>query len=329
MSDDILLEVNDLQTHFFVEDGVVKAVDGVSFQVESGKTLGIVGESGSGKSVTSISIMRLVPDPPGEIVGGRINFAGEDLLTKSDAQMRNIRGNQISMIFQEPMTSLNPVYTVGDQIGEAIRLHQNVGKKEALKRAAEMLDKVGIPSPKQRVTEYPHQMSGGMRQRIMIAMALSCNPQLLIADEPTTALDVTIQAQILELMNELQAEFNTAIMLITHNLGVIAELADEVAVMYAGRIVEQTDVNTLFKAPQHPYTIGLIKSIPKLDISQDRLQPIRGNVPDSFEFLEGCKFVNRCDYATEKCYTEEPALEEIVEGHSVRCWNYKQLELGA
>lgn len=329
MSKDVILDVNELQTHFFVEKGVVKAVDGVSFQIKKGETLGIVGESGSGKSVTSTSIMRLIPDPPGKIVGGEMNFKGENLLDKSEAEMRKIRGNEISMIFQEPMTSLNPVYTVGNQIMETIRLHQDVNKEEALKRAVTMLEKVGIPSPEQRVHEYPHQLSGGMRQRVMIAMALACNPELLIADEPTTALDVTIQAQILDLMKELRDEFNTAIMLITHDLGVVAEVADQVAVMYAGRVVEQTDVETLFQSPKHPYTIGLIKSIPKLDGRQERLQPIRGVVPDPFSFPVGCKFSNRCDYATDKCWQEEPKLKEAEEKHTVRCWHHKELEIGA
>lgn len=326
---DGLLEINNLQTHFFVEKGVVKAVDDVSLQINKSETLGVVGESGSGKSVTATSIMRLVPDPPGKIVGGEINFKGANLLNKSEKEMRHIRGNEISMIFQEPMTSLNPVYTIGDQIGEAIALHQGVNKEEALERTVVMLEKVGIPSPEQRVHEYPHQMSGGMRQRVMIAMALSCNPELLIADEPTTALDVTIQAQILNLMKELRDEFNTAIMLITHDLGVVAEVADEVAVMYAGRVVEQADVKTLFKSPKHPYTVGLIKSIPKIDQKKERLEPIRGVVPDPLEFPEGCKFSNRCDYATEKCRKQEPELEEIVTGHTVRCWHHGEQEIGA
>ncbi|OCL27558.1 peptide ABC transporter ATP-binding protein [Orenia metallireducens] len=324
-----ILEVNNLQTHFFLDKGVVKAVDGVSFSINKGETLGIVGESGSGKSVTSASIMQLIPNPPGKIVGGEIIFKGEDLLKKPMKEIRKIRGNEISMIFQEPMTSLNPVYTVGDQIAEAIQLHQGLDKKEALAKAVEMLEKVGIPSPEKRVYDHPHQMSGGMRQRVMIAMALACNPDLLIADEPTTALDVTIQAQILELMKELRDEFNTAIMLITHDLGVIAEVADKVAVMYGGRVVEYTDVKRLFKDPEHPYTAGLIKSIPRVDGGSTRLTPIEGNVPDPFNFPQGCKFANRCPFVTEKCWSEEPQLEEIKDGHLVRCHRWEELDLKA
>ncbi len=322
-----ILEVNDLQTHFFTDNGVVKAVDGVSFSINKGETLGIVGESGSGKSVTAASIMRLIPNPPGKIVDGEINFKGENLVDKKISEIRKIRGNEISMIFQEPMTSLNPVYTVGDQIAEVIQLHQGLSKNEALDKAVVMLEKVGIPSPEERVNEHPHQLSGGMRQRVMIAMALSCNPELLIADEPTTALDVTIQAQILELMRELRDEFNTAIMLITHDLGVIAEVADKVAVMYGGRVVEQTDVKTLFKDPEHPYTAGLMKSIPKVEGANNRLQPIKGIVPDPFNFPKGCKFSNRCNYAIEKCKLSEPNLEEIRPGHFVRCWRSDEIDL--
>ncbi|MCK8815800.1 ABC transporter ATP-binding protein [Natroniella sulfidigena] len=326
---DTILEVNDLQTYFFTSKGTVKAVDGVSFSIEKGQTLGVVGESGSGKSVTASSIMQLIPNPPGEIVGGEINFKGQNLLNKSIDQIRKIRGNEISMIFQEPMTSLNPVYTVGDQISEVLRLHQGLNKQQALEKAVVMLEKVGIPSPEQRVHEHPHQMSGGMRQRVMIAIALACNPELLIADEPTTALDVTIQAQILELMQELKDEFETAIMLITHDLGVIAEVADEVAVMYGGRVVEKTDVMTLFKNPQHPYTAGLINSIPKLKADTNRLEPIKGIVPDPFSFPNGCKFANRCDYAVDKCQRYEPQLEELDSGHIVRCWKHDSLNLKA
>ncbi len=321
-----VIEIKDLKTYFFVEEGVVKAVDGVSFEIAEGETLGIVGESGCGKSVTSISIMRLVPNPPGKIVGGQILFKGEDLLMKSEADMRKIRGNEISMIFQEPMTSLNPVYTIGDQIAESVMLHQNLTKREAFSRAVEMLDKVGIPASEKRVHEYPHQLSGGMRQRVMIAMALSCNPKMLVADEPTTALDVTIQAQILELMKQLRDEFNTAIMLITHDLGVIAEVADRVAVMYAGKIVEYTDVMTLFQKPGHPYTIGLLKSIPKLTGNHKRLEPIQGVVPSPLNLPQGCKFNNRCPYAREKCFEKEPELVEVEKGHSVRCWFHDQLQ---
>ncbi|AZR73712.1 peptide ABC transporter ATP-binding protein [Anoxybacter fermentans] len=320
-----ILEVKDLKTYFFVDDGVVKAVDGVNFEIYEGETLGIVGESGCGKSVTSISIMRLVPNPPGKIVGGQILFKGKDLVQKSEEEMRKIRGNEISMIFQEPMTSLNPVYTVGDQIAEAVILHQKVSKKEAMERAVEMLRKVGIPAPEKRVYEYPHQLSGGMRQRVMIAMALSCNPSLLIADEPTTALDVTIQAQILELMKQLRDEFNTAIMLITHDLGVVAEVCDRVAVMYSGKVVEYTDVKRIFLSPRHPYTIGLLNSIPKLNGGKKRLEPIKGVVPNPLNLPKGCKFNNRCPYAKDLCFEKEPEIKEIDTGHFVRCWFYDQI----
>ena len=322
-----LLEVKDLQTYFFTDQGTVKAVDGVSFDIEKGETLGIVGESGSGKSVTAASIMQLVPSPPGDIVGGEINFKGENLLDLKMKRIRKIRGNEISMIFQEPMTSLNPVYTIGDQISEVLRLHQNLNQDEAREKSIEMLEKVGIPSPQERIDEHPHQLSGGMRQRVMIAMALACNPELLIADEPTTALDVTIQAQILELMDELRDEFDTSIILITHNLGVIAEVADKVAVMYGGRIVEQTDTLTIYKDPEHPYTAGLIKSIPKIEGSEGKLKPIKGTVPDPLNFPAGCKFANRCNYAEERCWEKEPKLEEIKPDHYVRCWRWKELDL--
>ena len=320
MSKELLLKLEDLKTYFHTEDGVVKSVDGVTFEIYKGETLGVVGESGCGKSVTSLSIMRLIPTPPGKIAGGRILFEGEDLVTKSEAEMRKIRGNDISMIFQEPMTSLNPVYTVGDQIAEAIILHQKLSKKEALDKAIGMLRKVGIPSPEKRVHEYPHQLSGGMRQRVMIAMALSCNPKLLIADEPTTALDVTIQAQILELMKELKEEFNTAIMLITHDLGVVAEVCQRVAVMYAGKVVEYSGVDNIFGCPQHPYTWGLLKSIPKLDSPAKRLMVIEGVVPNPLHLPEGCKFHPRCRFAQDKCRQSEPDIKEIKPGHSVRCW---------
>jgi len=324
-----LLEVNNLKTYFHTDKGTVKAVDGVDFTVNKGETLGIVGESGSGKSVTSESIMQLVESPPGKIEAGEIIFEGQDLLQMRPKEIRQIRGNDISMIFQEPMTSLNPVYTVGDQIAEAIQLHQGLNKEQALDKAVEMLKKVGIPAPEQRVNDHPHQLSGGMRQRVMIAMALSCNPKLLIADEPTTALDVTIQAQILELMQELKDDFDMAIMLINHDLGVIAEVCERVAVMYGGRVVEETDVNTLFKDPEHPYTEGLINSIPTIEGRAERLEPIRGIVPDPFNFPDGCKFSNRCDYAVDKCYAEEPELENVTSEHKVRCWRWEELELGA
>lgn len=317
-----LLEVRDLKTYFYTEDGVVLAVDGVSFSVDKGETIGIVGESGCGKSVTSLSVMRLIPNPPGKIVGGEIIFEGENILEKSEAEMRHIRGNEISMIFQEPMTSLNPVFTVGDQIMEAIMLHQKVGKREARKKTIEMLKLVGIPSAEKRVDEYPHQMSGGMRQRVMIAMALSCNPKLLIADEPTTALDVTIQAQILDLMLKLKEELGTAIMLITHDLGVIAETVNKVVVMYAGKIVESADVVSIFKKPEHPYTLGLLGSIPKVNEDRERLQVIEGVVPNPFNMPTGCRFHPRCSFVRDICKEEEPELVDVEDGHQVRCWRF-------
>ena len=320
MRKDILLDVKGLRTCFYGDDGAVPAVDGVSFSISRGQTLGIVGESGCGKSVTALSIMRLVPFPPGRIVAGEIVFDGDDILRKSRAEMRRIRGNNISMIFQEPMTSLNPVFTVGEQISESIMLHERLGKAEARDRAIEMLHRVGIPSPEKRIDEYPHQMSGGMRQRVMIAMALSCDPKLLIADEPTTALDVTIQAQILRLMLRLKEHLGTAIMLITHDLGVIAQTADEVAVMYAGRIVEMADVSTLFQRPCHPYTIGLLGSIPLLNESRDRLHTIPGAVPDLTELPPGCRFHPRCGAAKDICKESDPPLVDLDGGHWACCW---------
>ncbi|HEW92941.1 MAG TPA: ABC transporter ATP-binding protein [Thermotogaceae bacterium] len=317
--------MNNLKTYFFTDDGVVKAVDGVNFEVYPGETLGIVGESGCGKSVTSLSILRLL-DEKGKIVDGEIIFEGKDLVKLDENKMREIRGNDIAMIFQEPMVALNPVYTVGDQIMEAIILHQKVHKDEARKIAIDMLRKVGIPEPEKRVDEYPHELSGGMRQRAMIAMALSCHPKLLIADEPTTALDVTIQAQILELMKQLQKDLDMAIIMITHDLGVIAEISDRVAVMYAGKMVEYTDVKRLFKNPKHPYTWALLNAIPRLDIEQERLFSIPGVVPDALHFPSGCKFHTRCEFATEKCRNEEPGLIEIEDGHFVACWNIEKLE---
>ncbi|NLG78484.1 MAG: ABC transporter ATP-binding protein [Firmicutes bacterium] len=317
-----LLEVRDLKTYFYTEDGVVPAVDGVSFSVDKGETIGIVGESGCGKSVTSLSVMRLIPNPPGKVVGGEIIFEGENILEKSEAEMRHIRGNEISMIFQEPMTSLNPVFTIGDQIMEAIMLHQKVGKREARKKTIEMLKLVGIPSAEKRVDEYPHQMSGGMRQRVMIAMALSCNPKLLIADEPTTALDVTIQAQILDLMLKLKEDLGTAIMLITHDLGVIAETVNKVVVMYAGKIVESADVVSIFKKPEHPYTLGLLGSIPKVNEDRERLQVIEGVVPNPFDMPTGCRFHPRCSFVRDICKEEEPELVDVEDGHQVRCWKF-------
>ena len=314
-----LLEVRDLRTQFRTDDGIARAVDGVSFSLDRGRTLGIVGESGCGKSVTSLSIMRLIPDPPGEIVSGEIRFDGRDLLGLPEREMRKVRGNEISMIFQEPMTSLNPVFTCGSQIEEAIVLHQGVSTGEARNRAIEMLRLVGIPSPEQRVDEYPHQLSGGMRQRVMIAMALSCNPSLLIADEPTTALDVTIQAQILELLNRLQEELEMAVILITHDLGVIAGVADDVAVMYAGQIVEFGDVESIFENPRHPYTKGLLRSIPQMGRRVDRLHTIAGTVPSATRFPSHCRFADRCIEVEDACLEGVQALTMDEKGLSVRC----------
>lgn len=330
MAAERILEVNDLKTYFSTDDGVVKAVDGVSFHINRGETLAVVGESGSGKSVTSLSIMRLIASPPGRIAGGEMLFEGQDLVKKSEAEMRRIRGNDISMIFQEPMTSLNPVYTVGDQIAEAIQLHQKKSRGQAMKLAAEMLDLVGIPEPGKRVHNYPHQMSGGMRQRVMIAMALSCGPKLLIADEPTTALDVTIQAQILDLMRQLQREIGMSILFITHDLGVVAEIADRVVVMYAGRAVEEGDVREIFAKPQMPYTLGLMNSIPRVDkaaLHQDRLAAIPGNVPNPLYLPQGCAFHPRCAYVRDRCKEAIPPLEDTGGGHMVRCVRWNELEL--
>jgi oligopeptide/dipeptide ABC transporter ATP-binding protein len=319
MSADALIDVRDLRTHFFTEDGVVKAVDGVSFPIPRGKTLGVVGESGCGKSVTSLSILRLVA-PPGRIVSGEILFEGRDLLKLPEEEMRRVRGRDISMIFQEPMTSLNPVFTVGFQIGEAARLHLGMSASQARDHAVKMLQKVRIPSPETRVDEYPHQMSGGMRQRVMIAMALACNPKLLIADEPTTALDVTIQAQILDLMRELQRELGMSILVITHDLGVVAEVADQVAVMYASKVVEYGPAKTVFKDPLHPYTVGLLHSIPSLETARgERLNVIAGSVPNPLRFPPGCKFHPRCPRAVEACKTTEPGLREVSPGRWVAC----------
>ncbi len=318
-----LLKIRNLHTYFFSDEGVAKAVDGVDLELEEGGTLGVVGESGCGKSVTALSIMRLIPDPPGRVVEGQILFNGVDLLSLPDGDMRKIRGRSISMIFQEPMTSLNPVFQIGDQIAEVLRLHEGMSRKDAWSRSVEMLQMVGIPAPERRVREYPHQLSGGMRQRAMIAMALACNPKLMIADEPTTALDVTIQAQILELMNRLQQERGMSIILITHNLGVIAETARRVAVMYAGRIVEYTDVRSIFSSPKHPYTQGLLQSVPRMDaeVRKQKLDAIPGLVPSLLELPPGCKFSNRCKYVFERC-AEEPPLIEAAPGQLVRCWLY-------
>ena len=316
-----LLSVQNLCTYFYTDDGVVKAVDGVSFVIEQGQTVCLVGESGCGKSVTALSIMRLIPDPPGKIAQGRIVFNGRDLLAVSEADMRSIRGNEIAMIFQEPMTSLNPVFTVGDQIMEAVMLHQKVKTGEARERTIEMLRKVRMPNPEQRIREYPHQLSGGMRQRVMIAMALSCNPKLLIADEPTTALDVTIQAQILDLLRQLQQDFKMALLLITHDLGVVAEMANHVYVMYASKVAEHAEVKKLFERPLHPYTKGLFRSLPRLGAKKDRLEAIPGVVPSPLNFPKGCKFWPRCPDATEQSRREEPQLRELRPGHWVACWN--------
>jgi oligopeptide/dipeptide ABC transporter ATP-binding protein len=315
-----LLQVKDLQTSFFTPEGEVRAIDGVSFEIDEGKTIGLVGESGCGKSVTSLSIMRLVPSPPGKIVGGEIFYRGRDLLRINNEQMRKIRGNEISMIFQEPMTSLNPVFTVGNQIGEAIRLHQGLGKKETRQKTIEMLRLVKIADPGSRVDSYPHQLSGGMRQRIMIAMALSCNPSLLIADEPTTALDVTIQAQILELMKELQQKIGMALLLITHDLGVVAEQADDVAIMYAGKIVERSNTRAIFNHPLHPYTVGLLNSLPGAGVlKKKRLDAIPGMVPSPLNLPSGCRFRDRCPRAADLCAQTEPQLVENEAGHTVAC----------
>ena len=326
MDKEKLLEVKNLKTYFYTYEGASKAVDGVDFEIYPGETLGVVGESGCGKSVTALSILRLIPIPPGKILDGEILFEGKDLLKLNDKGIRSVRGKEISMIFQEPMTSLNPVYTIGDQISEAIMTHKKVGKTEAKKRSIEMLQKVGIPLPTQRFSEYPFQFSGGMRQRAMIAMALSCGPKLLIADEPTTALDVTIQAQILDLINSLKDQFNMSIMMITHDLGVIAEVSDRVVVMYAGKVVEYADVETLFEEPMHPYTWGLMNSIPKIGHKIKRLATIPGVVPSSLKFPKGCKFNNRCLLADEKCFNLEPDLVEVTKGHTVRCWHIQRLE---
>ncbi|MFU8803133.1 MAG: ABC transporter ATP-binding protein [Bradymonadaceae bacterium] len=332
--DEIVLEVDGLKTYFYTDDGVLPSVDGVSFKIGRGRTLGLVGESGSGKSVTSLSILQLIPSPPGKIVGGSIKFGGKDLLKLKEKDLRKIRGNDISMIFQEPMTSLNPVFTVGNQIIETILLHQELDYREAREFAIDMLEKVGIPDPRKRIDEYPHQMSGGMKQRVMIAMALACKPKLLIADEPTTALDVTIQAQILELLNELQDEVGMAILFITHDLGVVAETCDEVAVMYAGRIAEYGDINTVFEKPAHPYTIGLFNSLPMADnvharagAVDNRLYVIPGMVPRPQEFPSGCRFRTRCEFATEKC-SDLPPTVELEDGHIAACWYAEEVRAG-
>jgi len=319
-----LLSIENLKTYFYVRDRVAKAVNDVSLAIQPGETLGLVGESGCGKSVTAHSIIQLIPDPPGKIVDGRILFDGQDLLALSEADMRKIRGNRISMIFQEPMTSLNPVFTVGDQVGEVLRLHQRLSRKDARSRVLDIFKQVGIPAPETRLDDFPHQMSGGMRQRVMIAMALACNPRLMIADEPTTALDVTIQAQILELMNKLKADTGASILFITHDLGVIAEMAQYVAVMYAGHMVEYADVKTLFTAPKHPYTVGLLESIPVLGkkTAEGRLSTIKGVVPSLFDLPQGCLFSDRCPDVFDDCRQTAPQMVPVGPNHMARCLKY-------
>lgn len=324
-----VLEVKNLRTYFRTDGGDALAVDDVSFDIPSGKTVALVGESGCGKSVTALSVLRLIPDPPGRIAGGEIFFNGQNLLELRESEMRSLRGSSISMIFQEPMTSLNPVFRVGNQIASVIRIHDKVSWQEARRRTIELLGKVGIPSPEERVDDYPHQMSGGMRQRVMIAMALACRPHVLIADEPTTALDVTIQAQILELLKSLQTETGMAILLITHDLGIVAETAEQVAIMYAGKIVEHAGVQELFSSPKHPYTVGLFASVPKLTGNLDRLETIAGQVPAATRFPEGCRFHPRCPRAMDICRRTIPRTKELSPGHTVACWLYDQPEGGA
>ena len=323
-----LLEVKNLQTYFYTEDGVVQAIDGVDFYIKPGETLGVVGESGCGKSVTSLSILRLIQTPPGKILeGSEIYFEGQNLLALSEKEMQQIRGNKISMIFQEPMTSLNPVFRICDQISEVLILHQGMNKAQARQKSIDMLKMVGIPRPEKVVDDYPHTLSGGMRQRVMIAMALACNPQLLIADEPTTALDVTIQAQILELIKKLKTDFNASVMLITHNLGVVAETCQRVIVMYAGKVVEEGDVYSIFEDPKHPYTQGLLKSIPSIEIKQIKLDSIPGMVPNPLNMPKGCRFEPRCDRALEICKTKVPDLTNLGVERNVRCFLYSQGEV--
>lgn len=321
-----LLQVNNLTVQFNTDRGIINAVENASFKIHQAETVCIVGESGSGKSVTSLSVMGLLPKHVGKINVGEIYFEGDNLVVKTNKEMRQIRGNDISMIFQEPMTSLNPVYTIGDQIAESYRYHMRVTKKQAMEKAIESLRKVGIPLPEERAYQYPHQLSGGMRQRVMIAMALACNPKLLIADEPTTALDVTIQAQVLEIMKALKKELNMSILFITHDLGVVADIADRVVVMYAGLIVEEARVDQIFNHPLHPYTIGLLKAMPSLNTKDKRLQTIQGTLPNPLQKPNGCRFHPRCPFATDKCRNEEPSLEKVENGRRVACWHYDQLE---
>ena len=322
-----LLEIKDLTTHFYTYEGVVKAVDGISYDLEEGEILGIVGESGCGKSVSALSIMRLVADPPGKIIKGEVLFEGQDLLKLRDREMRRVRGNKIAMVFQEPMTSLNPVLTIGRQLTETLELHQGMGKAQALERAGELLETVGIPDAERRLRDYPHQFSGGMRQRVMIAMALSCNPKLIIADEPTTALDVTIQAQILELMRDLAPQFGTALIIITHNLGVVARYAKRVIVMYAGKIIETGSAEDIYHRPKHPYTLGLLGSVPRLDeVQRTSLEAIEGLPPDLIDLPLGCSFAPRCRFAYERCTEETPYLMSVDGAHESACWRHAELD---
>ena len=322
-----LLEVKDLATHFFTPDGVVKAVDGISYHIDEGEVLGMVGESGCGKSVSALSIMRLVASPPGKTVAGEVLFEGENLLNVDDREMRRIRGNRMAMVFQEPMTSLNPVLTIGRQITETLELHQQMTKGQARERAAELVRLVGIPDAARRLKDYPHQFSGGMRQRVMIAMALSCNPRLIIADEPTTALDVTIQAQILELMQSLSDQFETAMLIITHNLGVVARYASRVVVMYAGKIIETGSAREIYHNPRHPYTLGLLNSVPRLDEARKvTLDPIEGMPPDLIELPVGCSFAPRCGFVYERCTQETPYLMQTTDAHESACWRHAELQ---
>ena len=322
-----LLQVRDLRTYFYTFEGVVKAVDGVSYELEEGETLGLVGESGCGKSVSALSVMRLIPDPPGKIVDGEILFEDDDILKIDMDDMRQIRGGKISMVFQEPMTSLNPVLTIERQLTETLQLHMGMNKEEARREGVDLLSRVGIPDPDRRIKQYPHQFSGGMRQRVMIAMALSCNPRLIIADEPTTALDVTIQAQILELMKSLTSEFGVALIVITHNLGVVARYADRVNIMYAGKVIERGTAQEIYSNPRHPYTVGLLNSVPRLDLPRrTKLDPIEGQPPDLVNLAPGCSFRDRCRWAVDKCATEIPPLMSIGEGHWSACWRVEEME---
>ena len=325
-----LLDVRDLRTQFQTFDGIVKAVDGVSFHLDEGEVLGLVGESGCGKSVSALSLMRLIPNPPGRIVGGQAFFDGQDLLSLDESELRKIRGSKISMIFQEPMSSLTPVLSIGRQLRESLELHLNMTRQQATQRAVELLEMVGIPDSARRINDFPHQLSGGQRQRVMIAIALSCNPKLLIADEATTALDVTIQAQILELMKDLTERFGTAVIIITHNLGVVARYADRVNVMYAGKIRETGRSDEIYENPKHPYTVGLLNSVPRLDVPADKkLEPIQGDVPNLMALPEGCAFRDRCDWAVEQCALEDPPIEEVYPGHGSACWERDNVGLHA